>query len=364
LIPPAWAGADFADFGGVGMLAEHVKEDEGEEGDEESESEKRAPVWLTSANSLLLPAFVFLMDAKGLPLKVAPLKRAEGPDCLHQLDIAGRVTEGRALLARDIRALSNSHLDELRRRANGSIDWLRSIYSILSDADPLNFSTWQFVAPIATGRVLSTACECFARGLDDGDGGQLDAQLSMPAVQTDDIDVHNAALQPIYWHVYAAIRHVARRAGFEGEEFTSRAQAVGLLKPNSEALERYTMHFVRLFRQVQALYRARIQIEDCLARHGETFEVGDQATVGDDGFVVTVDDFHRLGRWSDYLKALLRFGLVERSRDAGVRLRLPKVEAWEFPSVPFNTPPEAMTRLVVLAARQAVDRTDDEPDAH
>jgi hypothetical protein len=166
-------------------------------------------------------------------------------------------------------------------------------------------------------------------------------------------DVHIDALRPIYWHVYAAIRHVASGTGLGGEAFAERANAIGLLKPGSDPFDRYTMHFVRLFRQVQALHRVRIHLIDCLSRDGSPLELGSQASFGDDGFVISYDDYHRLGRWSDYLKALLQSGLVERSRDAGVRLRLTTGAAWEFPSVPFETPIDVLTRLVVSAAREA-----------
>jgi hypothetical protein len=94
----------------------------------------------------------------------------------------------------------------------------------------------------------------------------------------------------------------------------------------------------------------RQALADRLSRNGAPLEPGRQIALGGDRFVISHDDFHRL---SDYLEALVRFGLVKRSRDAGIRLRLPTDAAWDFPPVPFETQLDALTRLVVVAARKA-----------
>jgi hypothetical protein len=200
--------------------------------------------------------------------------------------------------------------------------------------------------PSATGQVLFAACEFFAGGLDDGEGERLSHQLAMGTSQDHD---------PIYWQVYEAIRLIAKGAGIDGVAFLERAEMTGLLKPDSDALDRYTIYFVRMFRQVQALYRARIHIVSCLSRDRAPPTCRRTAPLEQERFVVEYEDYHRLGRWSDYLKGLLKLGLVERGRDAGVRLRLPMGPAWEFPSVPFDTPLDRMTRLLVEAARRATE---------
>lgn len=339
LAPPRIAGLNFGDFGKVAFVAMPV-------------GGECAAFWLTSANSLLFPAFTFLFDANGQSASIGRLLRDPEPKCLNVLDVSRCADSGEPITAGAIRNLTGDDLNELRLLAENSIDWLRAIFSIRSDNDPLNFSVWQFLTPNATGRILSVACEHFAQGLDDGDAARLDSQLSMGAVRDDDCGVHEHALQPIYWHVFSAIRHVAMRQGLDGETFAQRAHAIGLLKPDSDPLDRYMVHFVRLFRQVQALYRARTHLIGRLSPNGQPLEFGSKAALSDDGLIVSYDDYHKLGRWSDYLKALLQFGLVERSRDAGVRLRLPKEAVWEFPSVPLETPIDVLTRLVIAAARK------------
>ena len=342
LMPPAWAGVDFGDFGGVGVLAESLAGDSSE-------------VRLTSAYSPLLEAYAFLYDGLGMSARFARTTRERRLESLDALEAAAHAARREAIRAEQLRALPDAQLDELRRRAEGSINWLKTIFSIESDNDPLNLTTWQLLMPNATGQVLFAASELFAGGLDDGEGGQLNDQLAMGAVQDNGPEIHSDALNPIYWHVYEAIRHVARGAAIDGAAFSERAHAIGLLEPDSDAFDRYTTYFVRMFQHVQAIYRARIHIISCLSRDGAPLALGSRAPLEQERFVVEYEDYHRLGRWSDYLKGLLKLGLVERGRDAGVRLRLPQGPRWEFPSVPFDTPVDRLTRLVVEAARRPTE---------
>jgi hypothetical protein len=344
LMPPAWAGLDFGDFGNVVGQTEAIHD-----------AERPNTLLFTSSQSLLLSGLLHVAEAFDRKVTFGTIAKDNAPTWFHILAKAQNFNQDAGIRADVIRDLDADDLKQLTQRAANAIDWLRVLFSIRSKTDPLTFGHWQFLMPSATTVILNEVCDLFAPWPDYASAVSLPATLTRSAAKHNDNRHHADLDQDLYWHIFAAVRHLSLERGVKAKDFKERARLIGLFDPESDAFGRFQMNFTAIFRQVRELHRVRCHIAEVLKQHKiEPGPLGGSAPLPkNDSIEVKWTDYDMLGLWSSYLKGLLKLGLVERRREDVIRLRLPDLPRWTFPSIPVGSSLETMTRWILEASRAA-----------